>query len=262
MAMLVRRRRDPSRIQSISALPPPPLPTEPEMLFANPISLARQAQPPSDSLAMPSLDFSACRARIGRGGRLILSRCQPFSQEPLEADPPAAEDVLRPPPFDLTAPYAAAEAEYQQELQNLHKQPSGQLQRHASLSMQAGKGMSMQPPAAVASRSHTAAQSSAADGSPSPQPSTSQTGVQQTRHHQQQQHQHQHPQLIEMPSQPGASLNGPSPPKSKVLPFAHLLAPYLTPMACSIPAKLCCVADCVSFAVELPARQIHVLAWV
>lgn len=221
MAMLVCRRRDPSRIQSISALPPPPLPTEPEMLFANPISLAPHSQPPHDSLAMPSLDFSACRARIGRGGRLILSRCQPFSQEPLEAEPPVAEDVPRPPPFDLTAPYAAAEAQYQQELQNLHKQPSGQLQRHASPNVQAGKGMSMQPPAAVASRSHAAAQSPAADGSPSPPPGTSQSGGQQTRHHQQQQQQ-QHPQLIEMPSQPGASHNGPSPPKSKVLPLIPL----------------------------------------
>lgn len=190
------------------------------MLFANPISLARHDPPPRDSLAMPSLDFSTCRARIGRGGRLILSRCQPFSQEPLEADPPVAEDVLRPPPFDLTAPYAAAEAQYQQELQNLHKQPPGQLQRHASPSVQAGKGMSMQPPAAAAaSRSHAPGQSPAADGSPSPQPSTSQSVVQHTRHHQQQQQQHQHPQLIEMPSQPGASLNGPSPPKSKVLLF-------------------------------------------
>ena len=212
MAMLLRRRRDPSRIQSISALPPPPLPTEPEMLFANPISLAPHSQPPRDSLAMPSLDFSACRARIGRGGRLILSRCQPFSQEPLEAEAPVAEDFPRPPPFDLTAPYAAAEAQYQQELQNLHTQPSGQLQRHASPNVQAGKGMSMQPPAAVASRSHAAAQSPAADGSPSPPPGTLQSGGQQTRHHQQQ----QHPQLIEMPSQPGASQLGPSPPKSKV----------------------------------------------
>lgn len=188
------------------------------MLFANPVSLARLSQPPSDSLATPSLDFSTCRARVGRGGRLILSRCQPFSQEPLEVETPVTEDIPRPPPFDMTAAYAAAAAQYQQELQNLQKQPQGQSPRHASPGVQAGKGM--QPPQAVTSRSHDAStsQSPAADGSPSPQLSIAQSGVQQTRnqHQQQQQQQHQHPQLIEMPSQPGASLKGPSPPKSKV----------------------------------------------
>ncbi|KAL3160983.1 hypothetical protein ABBQ38_009373 [Trebouxia sp. C0009 RCD-2024] len=225
MAALVRkskkRRRDPSRMQSISALPPPPLPTEPEMLFANPVSLARFSQPASDSQAMPPLpDFSTCRARIGRGGRLVLARCQPFSHEPLEAEPPIAEDIPRPPPFDMTAPYAAAEAQYQQELQNLQEQPPAKLPRHASPGVQAAKGMPMQPPQAVAGRPHAASQSPAADGSPSPQPSTSQSGLQQTRNQhqqqQQQQQQQQHPQLIEMPSQPGASVKGPSPPKSKV----------------------------------------------
>ena len=201
------------------------------MLFANPVSLARLSQPPGDSLATrPLPDFSACRGRIGRGGRLILSRCQPFSHEPLELEPPVADDIPRPPPFDMAAPYAAAKAQYQQDLQLLQEQPPAKLPRHASPGVQAGKGMSMQPPQAVASRPHAASQSPAADGSPSPQPSTSQPGVQQTRNQQQQQQlqqqpqqqqqqQQQHPQLIEMPSQPGASLKGPSPPKSKVRKF-------------------------------------------
>ena len=185
------------------------------MLFANPVTLARLSQPPNDSLAMPPLpDFSTCRARIGRGGRLVLSRCQPFSHEPLEAEPPVAEDTPRPPPFDMAAPYAAAEAQYQQDLQLLQEQPPAKVPRHASPGVQAGKGMPMQPPQAVASRPHAASQSPAADGSPSPQPGTLQAAVQQTRNQQQQQH--QHPQLIEMPSQPGATLKGPSPPKSKV----------------------------------------------
>lgn len=189
------------------------------MLFANPVSLARLTEPPRDSLAMPSVDFSTCRARIGRGGRLILSRCQPFSLEPIEADPLDAEDVLRPPPFDMTAPYMAAEAQYQQDLQSLPKQQPGQGQRHTSPSLQAAKAMP--PPQPVMSRAHAARQSpaAAADGSPSPQPSMSQPGQQQTRQQQQQ----QHPQLIEMPSQPGASLNGPSPPKSKVCSQTHAM---------------------------------------
>ena len=205
------------------------------MLFTHPVPLVNPTQPPPDSLAMPSMDFATCRARIGRGGRLILSRCQPFSLDPLEADPAAAEDVLRPPPFDLAAPYVAAEAQYQQELQSLPKQQpgqvqgqgqrSGQNQRHASPSTQSGKGL---PPVSRAGthRANAARQSPVPpDGSPSPQPSTSQPGLQQTRHQQQLQQQQQQPQLIEMPSQPGASLNGPSPPKSKV-PF--LLAPLCT----------------------------------
>ena len=203
------------------------------MLFANPVSLARLTQPPRDSLAMPSVDFSTCRARIGRGGRLILSRCQPFSLEPIEANPPDAEDVLRPPPFDMTAPYVAAEAQYQQELQSLPKQQQGQGQRHASPSLQATKAMP--PPQAVTSRAHASRQSptaTATDGSPLPQPSTAQPGQQQTRQQQQ-----QHPQLIEMPSQPGASLNGPSPPKSKVCSQAPMrcMQPTATVLASKMP---------------------------
>lgn len=216
LAALVRkskkRRRDTSRIQSIAALQPPPLPTEPEMLFANPVSLARLTQPPRDSLAMPSMDFSTCSARVGRGGRLILSRCQPFTLEPLEPDQQPTEELQRP-PFDLTVPYAAAEAQHQQEEQQLPRQQSqsmsqGQLQQ-ASPSRQPAKPVH-QPGVPARPQASGPTHAQAATPSQLPQPIASQTAGQQTRQQQQQ----QHPQLIEMPSQPGA--NGPSPPKSKM----------------------------------------------
>lgn len=105
-SLFAYRRRDTSRIHSIAALPPPPLPTEPEMLFANPVSLATITQQSRESSAMPSLDFSSCCARIGRGGRLIMSRCQPFTYEPLDVPQPVEEQQKM--PFDLTAPYLAA----------------------------------------------------------------------------------------------------------------------------------------------------------
>lgn len=206
--LFMSRRRDTSRIQSIAALPPLPLPTEPEMLFANPVSLARPTHPPQDSLAMPSIDFATCSARIGRGGRLILSRCQPFTLQPLEAEAAPAEEAAQRPAFDLTGPYLAAEAQYQQEQQHLPRQQSqGQL-RQPSPSGQAAKAPGQQQPGSA--RAQGVGQ--AAASGQAPQASAAQPAGQQTR---QQQHQ-QHPQLIEMPSQPGATLNGPSPPKSKV----------------------------------------------
>ena len=185
------------------------------MLFANPVSLARLTQPPPDSLAMPSMDISACSARIGRGGRLILSRCQPFTLEPLEADTTAAEEVAQRPAFDLAAPYLAAEVQYQQEQQHLPRQQlQGQL-RQPSPSGQMGRPPLQQQAGSAKAQASGQSLSQAATSGQTPQTSAGQpTG--QTR--QQQQHQ-QHPQLIEMPSQPGANLNGPSPPKSKVRGF-------------------------------------------
>ena len=187
------------------------------MLFANPVSLARLIQPPPDSLAMPSMDISACSARIGRGGRLILSRCQPFTLEPLEADTTAAEEVAQRPAFDLAAPYLAAEVQYQQEQQHLPRQQlQGQL-RQPSPSGQMGRPPLQQQAGSAKAQASGQSLSQAATSGQTPQTSAGQpTG--QTRQQQQQQHQ-QHPQLIEMPSQPGANLNGPSPPKSKVRGF-------------------------------------------
>lgn len=162
---------------------------------------------------MPSIDFATCSARIGRGGRLILSRCQPFTLQPLEADASPAEEAAQRPAFDLTGPYLAAEAQYQQEQQHLPRQQSqGQL-RQPSPSGQAAKASGQQQPGSARAQGVGQTQAQAAASGQAPQPSASQPAGQQTR--QQQQHQ-QHPQLIEMPSQPGATLNGPSPPKSKV----------------------------------------------
>ncbi len=179
------------------------------MLFANPVSLARLTQPPPDSLAMPSMDISACSARIGRGGRLILSRCQPFTLDLLEADATAAEEVAQRPAFDLIAPYLAAEVQYQQEQQHLPRQQSqGQL-RQPSPSGQVGRPPLQQQTGSARAQASGQSLSQAAMPGQTPQTSASQPAGQ-TRQQQ------QHPQLIEMPSQPGASFNGPSPPKSKV----------------------------------------------
>lgn len=124
------RRRDTSRIHSIAALPPPPLPTEPEMLFANPVSLAAITQQSRDKSAMPSFDFSSCCARIGRGGRLIMSRCQPFTYEPLDIQPAEEQQKM---PFDLAVPYlAAAQAARQVQIKFSYDRPALWIQEMVS----------------------------------------------------------------------------------------------------------------------------------
>ena len=185
------------------------------MRFANPVTLARLTQPPRDSLAMPSIDFSTCTARIGSGGRLILSRCQPFTRGPLVPDQQTADEAQQRPAFDLTVPYAAAEAEYlQEQRQQLPRQQShgGQSQGHSrqpSPGGQVWKAPQLQQAGSARTQAASHAQSQGAVPGQPPQPSASPPPAgQQTR---------QQPRLIEMPSQPGANLNGPSPPKSKVL---------------------------------------------
>ena len=233
------RRRDTGRIHSIAALPPPPLPTEPEMLFANPVSLATITQQSRNSSAMPSLDFASCCARVGRGGRLIMSRCQPFTYEPLDIQQPAEEPQKM--PFDLTAPYAAA-AQAERPLQKpvsaakQHSRGPGHSKQASPAAQASGKQQPQQPQVSAGrvpasnppqqaqqtqhaqqhqqpqAQAQPSAQGAGQNGNSPAAPA--QPALQQTR--QQQAQAQSQAQLIEMPIQPGASQTAPTPAKSKV----------------------------------------------
>ena len=70
------RKRDDHRDggAAISDLPPPPLPQEPDMLFASTVQMEAIAQRLADGdFEMPSL-AEPYRLRIGRCGRLVFDR--------------------------------------------------------------------------------------------------------------------------------------------------------------------------------------------
>lgn len=206
------------------------------MLFASPVSLAPIPQQAQGSSAMPSFDFTTCCARIGRGGRLIMSRCQPFSYEPLELQQPA-EDTSKL-PFDLSAPYIAAaqaSAQVPKALGHTKQQPQA-----PTYSKQASPAAAQPPTRAQQQQQHSpAARSTTPAASPGPQSQAqaqqqpqsqpqvqsvgasaishgtpAQPALQQTR--QQQAQAQSQAQLIEMPIQPGASHAASVPAKSKV----------------------------------------------
>ena len=257
------RRRDTGRIHSIAALPPPPLPTEPEMLFANPVSLATITQQSRDSSAMPSLDFTSCCARVGRGGRLIMSRCQPFTYEPLDIQQPAEESQKM--PFDLTAPYAAAAQAPQKPVSaakqhsrgaghskqaspaaqaSSRQQPQQQQQQPVSAGRVPASSSTQQAQQAQHAQQHQQAQPQAQPSAQGPgqnghsPAAPAQPALQQTR--QQQAQAQSQAQLIEMPIQPGASQTAPTPAKSKVCSVAHGHNNYLYACCESEELMTCC----------------------
>ena len=66
---------------------PPPEPPEVEMLFAKPLDPALLAP-----FALPSnVERTQCLARVGRGGRVIFDRVNPFTYEPYGLSPPGVD---------------------------------------------------------------------------------------------------------------------------------------------------------------------------
>ena len=202
------------------------------MLFANPVSLASVTQQSRDSSAMSSFDFGSCCARIGRGGRLIMSRCQPFTYEPLDVQQPAEEQQKL--PFDLSAPYLASAQANQQlprplSIVKTESSPGARHSKQPSPARQAAVKQQQQPQHQPAGAGRMTAGSQAqqqqqpgqtqplglgAGQNAGPQAAPAQPALQQTR--QQQAQAQSQAQLIEMPIQPGASQTAPTPAKSKV----------------------------------------------
>ena len=71
-------------MQSLAALPPPPLPPSPTMLFMLPPNMARMSLG-SDAALPDALARGQGRARIGRGGRLIFDRVHTLTHEELSS---------------------------------------------------------------------------------------------------------------------------------------------------------------------------------
>lgn len=75
-------------MNAVAALPPPPLPPQHAETFAIEPDITRLSLRDHDAhLCLPKgFDYRECKARIGRGGRLIFDRCKPFS--PFEPSTP------------------------------------------------------------------------------------------------------------------------------------------------------------------------------
>lgn len=85
--------RDPSvrkrALEAVAALPPPPLQPDIDMLFMTPVDISLALD--EHGLTLPhGADPKRCTARFGRGGRLIIDRCDPLTREPLTEEDVAA----------------------------------------------------------------------------------------------------------------------------------------------------------------------------
>jgi hypothetical protein len=95
-------------LHAVAGLPPPPLPPQPAMLFMLPPDLEHLLTLEDGLLQLPPRgDVTRCRARVGRGGRLIMDRCRPmaFDHDGLGGVHDADEDVVKP-LHQLPNPYA------------------------------------------------------------------------------------------------------------------------------------------------------------
>lgn len=92
----VKRKRDDFEEMNydlVSALGEPPAPLEPDMVFTLPVKLEKLNQ----HLLRPScLDNCVCRARVGRGGRVVIDRCSLPTSEPLPTSDLQDGDTLQP----------------------------------------------------------------------------------------------------------------------------------------------------------------------
>jgi hypothetical protein len=77
-----------AQLHAVAQLPPPALPPQPSMLFssAGPIVAADFEQGKLQPPATSSRQGRPASYRFGRGGRLVMDRCKPFTWEPLEND--------------------------------------------------------------------------------------------------------------------------------------------------------------------------------
>lgn len=75
-------------LHAVAQLRPPPLPPQPNMLFssAGPTVAAEFEQSKLQPPATSSRQGRPASYRFGRGGRLVMDRCKPFTWEPLEND--------------------------------------------------------------------------------------------------------------------------------------------------------------------------------
>ncbi|KAK9822015.1 hypothetical protein WJX74_000785 [Apatococcus lobatus] len=85
-----RRREGNKKIPPLTMghMPPPPLQQPPlDLLFCHPPPLQSLPQPTSNSQTFPPVSAGGhtCRPRFGRGGRLILDRCRPFTSDSLSS---------------------------------------------------------------------------------------------------------------------------------------------------------------------------------
>ncbi|KAK9843485.1 hypothetical protein WJX81_005242 [Elliptochloris bilobata] len=104
---LRKRRKDPRRpTQDLASLPPVPPPLPPDMLFAMAPDLARLSLAAgAGPLSGTEIPNPGVRARVGRGGRLVLDRCHAMDCRRFdELDTPADKGVT--PLWELPNPYA------------------------------------------------------------------------------------------------------------------------------------------------------------
>ncbi|KAK9817316.1 hypothetical protein WJX72_012553 [[Myrmecia] bisecta] len=103
-----KRRRDGRKAQAnaISQLPPPPLPSQADLLFTCTPDIGRMSLQ-NGAISLPSTSGSRrLQARVGRGGRLIFDRCDPFTHEPYVVDAPA-EEPAPPEMWEVHNPYGS-----------------------------------------------------------------------------------------------------------------------------------------------------------
>ncbi|KAL6785691.1 hypothetical protein ACKKBF_B01255 [Auxenochlorella protothecoides x Auxenochlorella symbiontica] len=103
-----KRRRKPgedAQLNAVAQLPSPPPSPPPAALFLTDLNVAElSAKLGGTAFSIPSSDAArACTPRIGRGGRLIMDRCQPFLAE-WEA-PAEDEESKQLPLYEQPNPY-------------------------------------------------------------------------------------------------------------------------------------------------------------
>ena len=88
-----RDMRDPQvrkrALEAVSVLPPPPMQPDLDMLFTAPVDITQAVADAGINLPA-GVDLRRCRARFGRGGRLVIDRCDPVSRELLSEEEVAA----------------------------------------------------------------------------------------------------------------------------------------------------------------------------
>ena len=164
-----------AQLHAVAALPPPPLPPQPHMLFIDAGEVvANESENGKLDIPEPLRKGRppGCY-RFGRGGRLLMDRCKPFTYEPLDQDD--GEELK--PVYELTNPYEkyAKAGDVQQALAKLDGTQPNKLKLRLSLG---GTGAAaVAAPAGVAQQNGN--ESAAADAgktqTPAPEPATTTT---------------------------------------------------------------------------------------
>ena len=92
-----------AQLHAVAQLPPPVLPPEPVLVCSSAIqSLTMQFEQGKIELPGVARQGQSVGYRFGRGGRLCIDRCRPFTYEPLVND---SEAELVKPIYELANPY-------------------------------------------------------------------------------------------------------------------------------------------------------------